>query len=102
MTNKSQILGKVLIIIEALIIVLKVDDKLKNSWKDVIFIHVVFFLFLSLCIIFMTVYLAYMKLKKNSDNLFKHKFPGALMIYFNTIAFCLLTAIPLLNFILEI
>lgn len=102
MTNKSQILGKVLLIIEALMIVLKVDDKIKTSWRDVIFIHVVFFLFLSICIIFMTVYLFYMKFKQNEENLMKQKLPGALMIYFNTIAFCLLTAIPLFNVFLDI
>lgn len=32
----------------------------------------------------------------------RQKFAGALMIYFNTIAFCLLTTIPLFNAFFEI
>lgn len=102
MTNKSQMLGKMLIVMETLMIVLKVDDKIQTSWKDIFFIHVVFFLFLSICVIFMTGYLVYLKFKQNQENLMKQKFPGALLIYFNTIAFCLLTGIPLFNVYLDI
>lgn len=65
MTNKSQMLGKMLIVMETLMIVLKVDDKIQTSWKDIFFIHVVFFLFLSICVIFMTGYLVYLKFKQN-------------------------------------
>jgi hypothetical protein len=44
---------------------LKVDEKIQSAWRDILFSHVVFFLFLSLCIMFMTVYLVYMRSMHN-------------------------------------
>ena len=85
-----------------MMIALKADEKIQSPWKDVLFSHVVFFLFLSLCIIFMTVYLIYMKYIENDQNLMKYKFTGALFIYLNTVAFCLLSALPLLYVFLDI
>jgi hypothetical protein len=61
MANKSQMVAKFLVLMEAMMIALKVDEKIQTPWKDVLFSHVVFFLFLSLCLIFMTAYLIYMK-----------------------------------------
>lgn len=102
MSNKSQMVAKFLVLMEAMMIALKVDEKIQSSWNDVLFSHVVFFLFLSLCIIFMTVYLIYMKYTQNDQNLMRHKFLGALFIYFNTLAFCLLSALPLFHIFLKI
>lgn len=61
MENKSQMVAKFLVLMEAMMISLKVDEKIQTPWKDILFSHVVFFLFLSLCLIFMTAYLIYMK-----------------------------------------
>lgn len=97
MTNKSQIIAKFLILMEALMIGLKVDEKIQSSWKDILFSHVVFFLFLALCVLFMTAYLIYMRMHHNEQNLMKLKIPGTLFIYFNTVGFCLLSALPLFN-----
>lgn len=95
-------IGKFLLVMETLIIILKADDKIHSSWRDVLFINVVFFLFLSTCVVFMTGYLFYMKFKQNQENLIGQKIPGVLLVYFNTIAFCLVTGIPLFNILLEI
>jgi hypothetical protein len=48
-----------------MMIALKADEKIQSPWKDVLFSHVVFFIFLSLSIIFMTAYLIYMKYIEN-------------------------------------
>lgn len=65
MSNKSQMVAKFLIMMEAVMITLKADEKIQSSWRDVLFSHVVFFLFFALCLLLMTAYLIYMKWNQN-------------------------------------
>ena len=85
-----------------MLISLKADDKIQSSWKDILFSHIVFFLFSMLCIVFMTAYLIYMLCKRKQNDLVDQKFPGAMFIYFNTFGFCNLSALPLFYFLFGI